>query len=203
VKLIDLTGQTFGSWTVLRRADNRSSGQTAWLCRCACGAEHEQQGNALREGLSKQCRECQSKAHRTHGLSRSPEHATWIDIKQRCLNPNNSSWHNYGGRGVTLAPEWQDDFAAFYAELGPKPSPQHSIDRTDNERGYEPGNCRWSTRAEQALNTRQNVRWTYGGKTQTITEWSTELGIKVITLWQRVNAYGWSVERALSTPVRR
>lgn len=91
-----------------------------------------------------------------HGLSTLPEYRCWSQIKQRCLNPNHSAYPNYGGRGIGVAPEWAASFEAFFADVGPRPSPQHSLDRIDNAKGYGPGNCRWTTWEEQARNRRPN-----------------------------------------------
>lgn len=100
-----------------------------------------------------------------------------------------------------MAPEWRDSFKRFAADMGPRPSPAHSVDRIDNDGPYTPENCRWATKVEQSRNSRHNVRWTYDGRTLTIVEWAEKLGVDPNTLRQRVAGYGWSVERALSTPV--
>jgi hypothetical protein len=100
------------------------------------------------------CAERISKIATKHGLIHSAEYGAWVAAKGRCLNPKNRAFKNYGGRGISIAPEWVDDFAAFYSYLGPKPSPAHSLDRINNDRGYEPGNVRWATRVEQNRNRR-------------------------------------------------
>lgn len=91
------------------------------------------------------------------GAAKHPLYKTWADTKQRCYNPNCHRFSDYGGRGITVCDRWKEDFLAFAEDLGPKPSPQHSIDRIDNDRGYESGNLRWATRSEQQRNKR-----TYG-----------------------------------------
>src|SRR5262249_11363120 len=140
----DLTGKVFGYWTVLFYA-GWGNGSSQWWCRCACGHEKIVLGSSLRKGSSTSCR-CRQ---RTHGLKDSPEWQAWQSMKTRCLNPNYPGAHNYSGREITVCAEWLDSFVAFFAHVGLRPSPEHSLDRIDNERGYEPGNVRWATRLQQ------------------------------------------------------
>jgi hypothetical protein len=132
-----------------------------------------------------------------HGLHRAPENAIWREMKQRCTNPKSRKYPRYGGRGIRVCPAW-DLFEQFYADMGPRPSPAHSIDRTDNDGNYEPGNCRWRTRSEQQRNRRNNHLLTYQGKTQTIAAWAEETGLRPMTLSYRISA-GWGTELALTT----
>ena len=122
---------------------------------------------------------------------------------QRCHNPRNPAYADYGARGIAVCAAWRASFDAFFADMGPRPSPAHSIDRKDNERGYEPGNCRWATRVEQNNNTRQNVFLTLRGRTQTREAWAREAGISAKVVRDRMEKLGWSAEEALFTPVRR
>jgi hypothetical protein len=85
-------------------------------------------------------------------MSKSPEHVAWSAMKTRCFNPNSTNWLDYGGRGITVCPEWCNSFEQFYADMGPHPGPEYSLDRIDNDGNYEPGNCRWATASEQAFN---------------------------------------------------
>ena len=121
---------------------------------------------------------------------------------QRCCNPSNNAYHYYGGRGITVCEQWRDSFETFLADVGLRPSNQHSLDRYPNNDGnYEPGNVRWATRMEQAINKRSN-RWiTAHGKTMTVSEWSRELGILDKTIYYRLSA-GWSAEAAIQ-PVKK
>jgi len=201
-KAIDMTGQVFGSWTVVERATDSGSKSALWTCRCVCGTLAPVQRANLVHGRSRQCEACRNAKLTTHGLSESPEYVAWLHIKQRTGNPNDRAWRHYGGRGITMDPAWRDSFETFLADMGARPSPGHSVERIDNSGPYAPGNCRWATRTEQGRNTRRNVRWTYQGQRKTIAEWAEVVGISQGTLWMRVFGRGWSVERALSTPLR-
>lgn len=130
-------------------------------------------------------------------------YVTWCGIKQRCLNPDSESYVNYGGRGVQMCEKWMNDFWAFVQDVGPKQAGK-SLDRIDNNGHYEPGNIRWATPTEQILNRRPGKLKLiqFGGKTQTASAWERELGFPSCTVSSRL-AYGWTVEEALSTPVRR
>ncbi len=116
-----------------------------------------------------------------------PVYKLWVAIKDRCLNPDNKAFHRYGGRGITVAKEWVDDFAAFQEAVGPRPKGA-TIDRIDNSKGYEPNNVRWTTRKVQANNRDTNVVLTYNGTTMTLAEWSDHLGWKyglLASRWKR------------------
>lgn len=119
----------------------------------------------------------------------------------RCRNPNNPRWHQYGGRGIKVCDRWES-FEAFYEDVGPRPTPEHSLDRIDNDGDYAPENCRWATRDEQNTNKRCNVRVPYNGAHLTIAELSKEVGVPYALLHKRIWR-GWSVERAVSEPNMR
>ncbi|MFD1274885.1 hypothetical protein [Streptomyces kaempferi] len=95
---------------------------------------------------------------RTHGMRKTSEYAIWTSMKQRCHNPAHQHYEDYGGRGITVCQRWQDSFEAFFGDIGPRPSADHTLDRVDNDRGYEPGNVQWRTRREQAQNRRPQLR---------------------------------------------
>ena len=192
----ELTGQVFGTRTVLGRSD-RQGRNTYWHVKCQCGRESEVTTASIRAGAG--CPVC---VPTRHGLSHSPEHDTWLRIKQRCTNPNSLVWRYYGGRGIKITAAWLNSFETFLADMGPRPSPGHSIERRDNDGDYTPENCYWAARSQQMRNTRQSARWTYGGRSLTVVEWSEATGIPANTLRMRVNSYGWTIDRALTTPVR-
>lgn len=201
----DLVGQRFGLLLVLCEAGRNRHKNALWLARCDCGTERVFVGNNLTRGGTKSCgclqRKLAGTVKRTHGLSKMVEHRIWMEMRARCNNPRGESYANYGGRGIQVCERWAQ-FPNFLADMGERPSPQHSIDRIDNNRGYEPGNCRWATRIEQNNNTRQNRPITYRGEMMTIAEAARRAG-SIVTGHQassRVRS-GWSPERAVETPL--
>lgn len=128
------------------------------------------------------------------------EYWAWVSMKQRCYNDRKGDYAYYGGRGIKVCERWRNDFVAFFEDMGPRPSAAHSIERIDNDGDYEPGNCRWATRQEQVDNRRCSHRLTAYGRTQTVSQWSREIGIARDTITYRLKK-GWSVERALSDNV--
>lgn len=137
-----------------------------------------------------------------HGMTGTDERNIWNSMIQRCLNESHNAYDRYGGRGITVCGRWRESFAAFYEDMGPRPSDKHSLERKDNDKGYEPGNTVWATRQEQSKNTRRNVRITFGGRTMVLKDWARETGLPNQTLWNRLYALGWDVKRALTTPSR-
>lgn len=117
---------------------------------------------------------------------------------QRCTDTKASNYHNYGGRGITVSPRWLESVENFYADMGDPPSPYHSLDRRDNDKGYSKENCRWATRSEQMNNRRVCVQLSFNGKTQTIAQWSRELGIPTMTITARLRQER-PIEEVLST----
>jgi hypothetical protein len=118
----------------------------------------------------------------------------------RCTNPNQPGWASYGGRGIKVCDRWKD-FQQFLADMGDRPD-GCTLDRIDNDSDYCPKNCRWRTRAEQNRNKRNTLVLAYAGRTQPLAAWAEELGLNYAALYSRLYCYGWTAERALSTPVR-
>lgn len=200
----DLTGQRFGKLLVLGRAPRRGR-HTYFRCVCDCGNNTVVESASLKVGDSKSCG-CKRyeipAPTRVHGMSRSKEHNAWSKIKGRCFNPNDNSYAYYGGRGISMAPQWKEDFERFYSDMGKAPSTAHSVDRIDTNGNYEPGNCRWATKMEQANNQRNNARFEYAGKIFTAREVVEQYGSHTnIRVFQIRVKNGWPVERALKQPI--
>jgi hypothetical protein len=155
-RVIDMAGQSVGNLTVIERVRESEGGKAKWRCLCGCGKETVVTGDRLRRGRTKSCG-CWKGRHRDAifpGRKYRPEYSVWLSMKKRCSNARAHDYSRYGGRGIVVCERWRDSFDAFYADMGQRPSPKHSIDRINNDGNYEPGNCRWATAYEQAANSR-------------------------------------------------
>lgn len=179
---------------------------SSYLCVCECGSVIEVSQSNLKRNHSQSCgcykRERCYEANIKHGDLASVEYRAWSEIKRRCYNRNCLSFKNYGGRGIVMCDRWLNSYSDFLSDMGRKPSPSHSLDRIDVNRGYEPDNCRWATKQEQNSNTRRNRFIEHSGKRLTLSEWSRITGIPRITIGRRIDYFGWSVERALTVSTR-
>jgi hypothetical protein len=184
----DLSGQQFGRLTVLSRAEHPGKA-LRWLCRCECtGKEHIAIGALLVRGSARSCGCIRSELTRarmtTHGHTANkqstPEFWAWVNFRARCNNPKHPLFKFYGGRGITVEPEWncrKTGFQPFLNHVGLMPEPGLSLDRIDNDRGYVIGNCRWATKHTQVRNRRSN-HWVEGlGSKRIISDWAKLLGV--------------------------
>lgn len=176
-------------WTVLGKGSRGGFS----LCECACGTRRDVNNRNLRAGLSKSCGCARPDGRRRHGLTGSVEFKIWVGMKTRCYNPDANGYHNYGALGVVLCDRWlgEQGFVNFLADMGPRPTPEHSIDRYPNKNGnYEPGNCRWATRKDQMRNVKYNRIVTAEGRDQCVAGWAEELGVKYSRLYALLIKYG-------------
>ena len=156
----DLAGQIFGRLTVLHPVGQNKAKQYIWECQCSCGVRKSVTGTSLIEGYTTSCGCWKFEARRTHGqslkrLRKGSAYSSWEHMKQRCLNKNHKHYAYYGGRGVSICDRWLHSFENFLADMGPKPSAKHTLDRWPDPYGnYEVKNCRWATRKEQSRNLR-------------------------------------------------
>lgn len=174
-----------------------------WMCRCECGAIINTAGCNLRRGYPRSCG-CKASVNKgTHGHTRngrwSSEYHSWSCMRDRCSNPNAPNYAGYGGRGITVCDRWQKSFEDFLADMGPKPTAAHTIDRKDVNGNYEPGNCQWSTPKEQGNNRRNSVFVELNGRSLTVAQWAVETGLSDSCIRRRVEA-GMSAAEALTTP---
>jgi hypothetical protein len=181
--MIDLVGKTFGSLTVIEKAYSAKYG-FHWKCKCLCGVEKIVRGSHLKQGATKSCG-CQQGGNGgiiKHGYASGrdkkplPEYTAWLAMMARCDNPKTLHYRLYGGRGITYCERWRK-FENFLADMGNRPSDEHSLDRYPNKNGnYEPTNCRWATSPQQNRNTSRNVYIEFAGKSMVLEDWANELG---------------------------
>jgi hypothetical protein len=167
-RFINLTGRRFGRLTVLSFAGSHPDRK--WFCECDCGSVVRVRGYCLVGGETKSCGCLHRERRRTHGSSRTPLYKIWQGIKDRCQNPQNTRYAYYGGRGIAVCDRWQN-FANFAADIGPRPSDAHSVERLKNDGNYCPENCVWATREQQLNNMRGNRLMVLDGEKKTMAEW--------------------------------
>lgn len=202
-------GQKFNRLTIAAQGKPTRFGQSRWSCRCDCGNDVDVIPSVLATGGTKSCGcfrvEVTMARSLRHGFkrvgSKSREYRSWQEAKQRCINPHKKSWSDYGGRGISMSPKWFHSFPQFLKDMGFCP-PGLTLDRLNNEKGYEPENCRWASQQDQANNTRANRILEWRGKRLTCAQWDREMGFKPLTVTRCVHL-GWSVERIFTQRVIR
>lgn len=202
----DLTGQRFGRLVVVSRAPNyESSSRTArWNCICDCGKETITNATQLRTGGSVSCgcysAEDAGKRAFKHGAHKDKLYKVYVAMRQRCENPNNPAYPNYGGRGISVCEEWRASYASFAMHMGDRPSSRHTIERIDVNGHYCPDNVVWATRGQQARNKRTNVMIEFDGRVRCLTDWANTIGISEGNLHWRIYTAKWPLRKALTTP---
>jgi len=207
--ITDITGARFGRLVVLHRdcVLHRKSGGTVvkWMCQCDCGTKMSVRSGCLRSGHTTSCgclqRDRAREAQTVHGQSGTKTNWIWQSMIARCHNPNSQYFHNYGGRGIVVCERWRNSFQAFLEDMGDRPKGT-TIERIDNDGNYEPSNCRWATRTEQARNMRSNRLVTYNGEIRCVAEWAEILGIGEATIRYRLNK-NWPIEQVMTKPTRK
>lgn len=192
-------GQKFRRLTVLAAPSRRKGERQLWTCRCDCGNIRNFVAKNVKKNHTKSCG-CLKNAP-THGLSGSPEYHVWEAMVARCTNPKCPEFPNYGGRGVTICERWRK-FESFYAEMGPRPTSKHSIDRINNEGDYEVANCHWTTRDKQNRNKRNNHFLTLNGVTKCISDWAEQGNVSCGLLSYRIRIKRMDLKQALAIPPR-
>ena len=206
-------GQRWGRLSVIAegpRIIRKSGNLRQWVCECDCGAEVLTRTNYLTSGDTRSCgclnADIARKRNRTHGRSKTPLYRVWNGMRNRCQKESDGAWLNYGGRGISVCDAWSQSFETFEAWAYATGYRRGlSIDRINNDGDYEPGNCRWATTAEQALNTRANVHITAWGETKVLAEWARDPRCNVAgysSISNRLNR-GVSPEEAISRPGRK
>lgn len=193
----NLTGQIFGRLTVIEFAYSLSNTQL-WKCLCECGEIRFIPTANLRSGHTRSCG-C-LKIDGKHGSCAAPEYHIWVGIRTRCLTASNKAYKHYGGRGIKICERW-GEFNNFFADMGQRPSPKHSVERVDNNGDYCPENCVWAVQKAQARNKRTNRYITFNGETLCLKDWSLKLKIPHSTLSKRLAK--WSLEKAFTQPIAK
>ena len=198
--------KVFGRLTVLEYAGKKLLAgryRNMWKCECSCGNITIVKVDHLTTGRIESCGCLQKEVfHRiTHHMSDTDEYNIRVLMIDRCYNPKNKGYANYGGRGIIVCERWLESIVNFVEDMGPRLSRELSIDRIDNNGNYEPGNCKWATNEEQNNNQRTNIVITARGKSQTAAQWGRELNINSYVLRHRYHA-GWNHEDIINTPIK-
>lgn len=226
----NLVGQTFGKLTVISEHPERTKhGQTRWVCQCDCGAEDVVKSasylrtatvaacGCVKRQVSREICLSRTKHGQSHGRGKSGTklYRAWTSMNRRCDTSSAERWSRYGGRGIVVCDGLKNSFQYFEKIVGQAPTPKHELDRKDNDGNYSCGRCnhclsqgwlnnvRWVTHSENVRNSSKARLITYRGKTQVFSDWAKELGIERLTLKNRIDKLGWSIEKAFTTPVRK
>jgi hypothetical protein len=203
MKIVDLKFKRFGKLKATGEVVS-SGGRKKWLCQCDCGKSTYVMTNHLVSGHTKSCGCQRGITHRKYGefaTRESREYVTWLKIKNRCYNPDYHNFKFYGGRGIKMCDEWLD-FSNFLSDMGNKPTPNHSIDRIDNNGDYCPTNCRWADAITQANNKSSNVLLGLDGVEKPLSLWARQKGISRSTILKRIKL-GWPMSKTLTAPIRK
>lgn len=206
----DLAGRRFGMiFVVSFDPSSDPQGYGKWKCKCDCGTEFTQRGNRLLAGSAASCgcrkRDAKTESRISHGETRNGEvprdYMVWQGMIARCENPKGNRWKSYGGKGVKVCERWRHSFPAFIEDMGPRPTPRHTIDRIDSSGNYEKSNCKWSTPKEQARHFAKNRMITAFGEIHCVAEWAELKSLPYAGFRARI-LRGWDAEEAMTTPFK-
>lgn len=199
----DLTGRRFNKLVVLERVENGKGDKSRWKCLCDCGNVTIVSGTNLKSDSVKSCGCLRHAKRNTHHLSNTRLYGIWNSMKNRCYRKNHHAYKHYGERGITVCEEWKDNFEAFYNwAINNGYSENLTIDRIDNDKGYCPENCKWSTREEQVNNRHSCILITYNGETKNLMQWCKTLNLPYKLIHQRMYLKNISFEEAISIPIK-
>ena len=201
-------GERYGRLVILEYHSRGKYRDLKYLCKCDCGKEKVIYLNSLRRGSTTSCgcyrKETTSENSTTHGLTDHRLYGVWIDMKRRCNNVKNSRYKNYGGRGIKVCEEWENNFELFYEwSMHNGYGKKLTIDRIDNDGDYEANNCRWSDMITQQNNTTRSRHITIDGETHTMAQWSRIKCLDQGVIKDRLNKLNWTVMEAINTPLQR
>ena len=205
-----IIGQRFHFLTVLKEGERIGQNKkvATAICACDCGETKQISVYSLIQGVVKSCGCWRrhigvvngSKAMKTHGMNKTPEHNCYWAMKKRCYSKSHKSYSDYGGRGIKVCDRWLESFENFYADMGPRPTPKHSLDRIDVNGNYEPSNCRWASESEQCNNRRSTVYVVWNGVKMPFSIACLEANIPYHVVWQRMKKWNTTFEEAVSKP---
>lgn len=195
-------GQKIGACIYLGQEYSKNWRRYA-LFECECGEKFYSQIQKVKSGHTETCG-CLRIAtvvnmNTTHGMSDTEEYHIWVNMNQRCENPNNDRYADWGGRGIVVCERWKDSFENFFADMGKRPSSKHELDRIENDGNYEPNNCGWVTKKQQSLNRRSNLLIEYNGVIKPLRSWTDELNIPYTKTWLRLKRLNWSPKEAFES----
>ena len=196
----DLTGERYGRLTVINFSHSENSQRYFWLCECDCGKRKIVRADHFKSGHTTSCGCVNVERLYKHGLGWSRGYSVWNGMISRCNNVSDKEYLRYGARGISVCERWLD-VTNFIKDMGHPPTAKHQIDRINNDGDYEPSNCRWATRQENARNRRNNRMITIEGKTQCVSDWADDQGMSSSVIFCRLKR-GWTEEDAIKKAVR-
>lgn len=200
----ELSGQLFGRLTVIEFSEVKTK-RAVWKCQCSCGNITYVPTHKLKSGHTQSCgclhKEKFNCGHPKHGMWNTGTYRTWYAMVYRCTKSNHHRYEDYGGRGITVCDEWLE-FENFIRDMGVRPD-NRTLERNDNNKGYNKENCCWSTITEQGANKRNNQIITHNGETLTYSQWADKLGVDMRLIWQRIHKLEWDPAKAITTPFKK